>query len=132
MQDAWVIDLQATLHSSQDVDFYELQVPDAPTPIIAQAYGGWSDRILYMAYLCPDESDGMDKCSGSTDYSPDGMKFCRAEGDTIGIERRCDSGAIGGIGKVLVGVAATEFRSDCDGYGLNIFATYATEIPVEF
>ena len=131
MQDAWHIDLQATLHSSQDVDFYELQVLDAPTPIIAQAYGGWSDRILYMAYLCPDKSDGMDKCSGSTD-SIDGMKFCKTEGDTIGIERRCDSGAIGGIGRVLVGVAAKEFRSDCDGYDLNIFATYATEVPVEF
>jgi hypothetical protein len=60
------------------------------------------------------------------------MKFCKTEGDTIGIERRCDSGAIGGIGKVLVGVAAKEFQSDCDGYGLNIFATYANKGPVEF
>jgi hypothetical protein len=131
MQDAWGIDLQATLHSRQDIDYYELQVLDARTPIIAQANGGRSERILYMAYLCPDKSDGMDKCSGSTD-SIGGMKFCVAEGDTIGIERRCDSGAIGGIGKVLVGVAANGFWSDCDGYRLNIFATYSTEVPVEF
>jgi hypothetical protein len=131
MQDAWGIDLQATLHSPQDIDYYALEVLDAPTPIIAQAYGGRSDPILYMAYLCPDKSGGMDKCSGSTD-SIGGIKFCIAEGDTIGIERRCDSGAIGSIGKVLVGVAAREFRGTCDGYGLNIFATYGTEVPVEF
>jgi hypothetical protein len=129
-QDAWRIDLQATLHSPQDIDYYELQVLDAPTPIFAQAYGGRSDRVLYLAYLCPDKSDGMDKCSGSTN-SVGSFKFCRAESDTIGIERRCDSGAIGSIGRVLVGVAARDFRGTCDDYGLNIFATYGPEIPVE-
>ncbi len=131
MQDAWGIDLQATLHSANDVDYYALQVLDAPTPIIAQAFGGLSDRILYMTYLCPDGSDGMDKCSGSTD-SVQGVKFCISEGDTIGIERRCDSSASSDIGTVVVGVEARAFRGDCDPYGLNIFATFATEIPIAF
>jgi hypothetical protein len=131
MQDAWGIDLQATLHNSQDIDYYALQVLDSTTPLIAQAYGGWSDRILSMTYLCPDGFEGIDKCSGSID-SIGGIKFCIAEGDTVGIERRCDDSASAGIGTVLVGVEAREFRSDCDGYGLNIYATYTTELPVEF
>jgi hypothetical protein len=131
MQDAWGIDLQATLHSSTDVDYYALRVLDAPTPIIAQAFGGSSERILYMTYICPDGEDGMDKCSGSTDEIQ-GIKFCIAEGDTIGIERRCEDSASSAIATVLVGVEAKEFRTDCDPYGLNIFATYTTEIPVAF
>jgi hypothetical protein len=133
MQDVWGIDVQATLHSSQDLDFYALDVLDAPTPIFAQAYGGRSRRILYLAYRCPDTSDGMDKCSGST-YSIDDTKFCKADGDSIGIERRCDSGASSEppTGTVIVGVAAEEFEGDCDGYNLHIFATDGTEVPVEF
>jgi hypothetical protein len=131
MQDAWGIERQATLHSSEDIDYYELIVLDSTTPLIAQAYGGRSDRILSMTYLCPDGSEGIDKCSGSTD-SIDGIKFCIAEGDTVGIERRCDSSTISDIGTVRVRVTAREFEGDCDGYDLNIYATYATELPVEF
>jgi len=131
MQDAWGIDIQATLHSDKDIDYYELEVLDARTPIFVQAYGGLSDRILSLTYLCPDGSEGLDKCSGSTD-SIEGIKFCIGENDAVGIERRCDTSAGSEIGTVRVGVEAKEFRTDCDGYGLNIFATYGTEIPVEF
>ncbi|MBW2586871.1 MAG: hypothetical protein JRD92_08005, partial [Deltaproteobacteria bacterium] len=90
--DVWGIDVPATLRGSQDLDFYSLDVLDAPTPIFAQADGGRSRRILYLAYRCPDTSDGIDKCSGWT-ISIDDTKFCVANGDSIGIERRCDSGA---------------------------------------
>jgi hypothetical protein len=131
MQDAWGIDLQATLHSDKDIDYYALEVLDAPTPIFVQAYGGFSTRILSLSYLCPDGFEGIDKCTGSTD-SIGGIKFCIDENDTVGIERRCDTSASSKMGTVLVGVEAAEFRTDCDGYGLNIFATYGTELPVEF
>jgi len=131
MQDAWGLDLQATLHSSKDIDYYALQVLDSTTPLIAQAYGGKSARILSMAYFCPDGDEGIDKCSEDTD-SIGGIKFCISETDTVGIERRCDSSTSASMGTVLVGVEAQEFRGTCDGYGLNIYATYASEIPVEF
>jgi hypothetical protein len=131
MQDAWGIERQATLHSSKDIDYYELIVLDSTTPLIARAYGGSSDRILSMSYRCPDGSEGIDKCSGSTNYI-DGIESCIAEGDTVGIERRCDSSASPDVGTVIVRVEAKEFRGDCDGYDLNIYATYATELPVEF
>ena len=127
-QDAWSIDHQATLHSDKDIDYYELRVLDARTPIIVQAYGGSSERTLSIAYRCPDGLDGMDECSGDTD-SIQGLKFCTVDGDNIGIERRCDSGAGTANGTVLVAVQAKEFRTDCDAYGLHVFATYQIGLP---
>jgi hypothetical protein len=134
IEDTWRIDLQATLHRPEDIDFYALQVLDAPTPIIVQAYGGLSNRVLSLTYLCPDGFEGMDKCSGWTDSVDgiDGIKFCFSEDDTIGIERRCDQSVSSAMGTVLVGVEASVFRGVCDGYGLNIFATFGTAVPVEF
>jgi hypothetical protein len=131
MQDAWGVDVQATLHHSEDIDIYALQVLDSQTPIIAQAFGGLSTRVLSLTYLCPDGFEGLDKCSGSTD-TIQGIKFCTDDSDTIGIERRCEDAVSSGIGTVLVAVEAKEFRSDCDDYGLNIFATFGGEVPVEF
>jgi|GEM_PF-2024252 len=131
MQDAWGVNIQATLHSPTDIDYYELQVLDAPTSIVVQAFDGSSDRTLYMAYICPDGSDGLDKCAGANEQVQ-GVKVCVANGDLVGIERRCDSStASSGIGTVLVAVEANTFRGTCDPYGLNIFATYATEIPIQ-
>ncbi len=128
MQDAWGLDLQATLHDSSDIDYYALEVLDAPTPIMAQTYGGTSGRILYLTYLCPDGFEGLQDCSGD-EGSIQGIKFCVQKGDTIAIERRCDGGAISAMGTVLVGVTSNEYRGDCDAYGLNIFATYGPEVP---
>jgi hypothetical protein len=128
MQAAWSVDVQATLHDSRDVDYYALRVLDARTPIIAQAYNGKSKRVLSMTYLCPDGFDGLDKCSGSTEKI-DGIEFCIAEGDWIGIERRCDGDLSSQVGTVLVGVESRQFAGDCDPYGLKVLATYGTEIP---
>jgi len=130
MEGAWGIDLQATLHHERDIDYYALQVLDSTTLIIAQAYGGFSDRRLYLSYLCPDGFEGISACSGST-TDVQGIEFCVDTADSIGIERRCDTSSSSGIGTVLVGVEAKEFRTDCDGYGLQIYATYGTEVPVE-
>jgi hypothetical protein len=122
------VDVQATLHDAEDVDYYALRVLDAPTPILAQASGGLSSRTLYLSYLCPDGSEGIDACSGSTNGIQD-VKFCISQGDTIAIERKCDSNLSAGTGTVLVGVEAGAYRGACDPYGLKILATYATEIP---
>lgn len=127
-QTVWSVDVQATLHDAEDVDYYALRVLDAPTPILAQASGGLSSRTLYLSYLCPDGSEGIDACSGSTNGIQD-VKFCISQGDTIAIERKCDSNLSAGTGTVLVGVEAGAYRGACDPYGLKILATYATEIP---
>jgi len=127
-QSVWSIDVQATLHSAKDVDYYALRVLDARTPVIVRASGGLSARNLRLTYLCPDESQGMDECSGST-AEIDGVEFCNTQKDTIAIERRCDSELKDRMGTVLVGVDARLFRGRCDPYQLTILATYANEIP---
>ena len=128
MQDAWSIDLQASLHSQYDIDYYALEVLDARTPILAQAYNGSSRRILSLAYLCPDGFSGMVDCSDNTDFVQ-GIEFCVTDSDTLGIERQCDTSASSVVGTLLVGVTSKEFQGDCDGYGLKIMATYGVEIP---
>ena len=128
MQDAWTLDLQASLHSDKDVDLYALEVLDSATPIIAQVYNGLSERVLHLTYLCPDGFVGMVGCSGSID-SEEGIEFCKSEDDFVGIERSCDKSTSYDVGTVLVGVESREFRGDCDGYGLKITATYGQGIP---
>lgn len=131
MQEAWSIELQATLHNERDVDYYLLQVLDARTPIVAQAYNGIGRRILSMTYLCPDGFAGMVDCTESTD-TVDGIEFCVTDKDFLGIQRRCDDSASSEVGTVLVGVESKDFGGDCDPYGLKIFATYGLELELDF
>ncbi|UCH28430.1 MAG: hypothetical protein JSV06_09115, partial [Myxococcales bacterium] len=107
---------------------YALEVLDARTPILAQAYNGLSRRILSVAYLCPDGFSGMVDCSDNTDFVQ-GIEFCVTDSETLGIERQCDTSASSEVGTLLVGVTSKEFQGDCDGYGLKIMATYGVEIP---
>lgn len=130
MQEAWAIELDATLHSASDIDYYALRVLDGSTPIIAQVSNGSSDRVLYMTYLCPDGREGMIDCSGETESIQD-VKFCTTTGDTIGILRRCDDTSAQ-LGTVLVGVRAKALGTTCDPYHLRVFATYQVEVPVSF
>jgi hypothetical protein len=128
MQDAWSLNLQASLHSEKDVDLYLLEVLDSGTPIVAQAYDGLSERVLYMTYLCPDGFVGMAACSGEVD-SEQGIEFCKSQDDFVAIQRSCEKSTSSQVGTVLVGVESSDFRGDCDPYGLKILATYGQEIP---
>jgi hypothetical protein len=130
LQEAWSVDVPATLHSKADVDYYALRVLDASTPIIAQISGGQSKHVLYMTYLCPDGREGMVDCSASTDSMED-LKFCIGAGNAMGIQRRCDDSS-SQIGTVLVGVRASEFEGDCDPYQLKVFATYEVPLLISF
>lgn len=132
MQDAWGVEVQATLHHPEDVDVYALQVLDVETPIVAQIVEGFSDRLLYLTYICPDGEPGLVDCSG-WDEAIQGVDLCIAEGEAIAIERKCDPDSIGGpegdIGTVLVAVASNGTQTQCDPYHLNVFASYQAETP---
>ena len=128
MQDAWSVDLQATLHDGNDVDYYALEVLDSYTSIVAQLYNGFSSRALHITYLCPDGFVGMVGCSHWVD-SYDGIEFCTSFDDIVSIERWCDQSASSQVGTVLVGVESEQFAGDCDGYGLKILATYGPSLP---
>ena len=135
MQDFWGVEVQATLHDSQDLDYYELRALDAPTPIIAQVLGGPSDRLLFLTYLCPDGKSGLYECSG-WEEEIEGTKYCISEGEPVVIARRCEPGSTGGpepgVGTVRVIVAANQFDGTCDPYELQILATYQLELPGGF
>ena len=85
-----------------------------------------------MTYLCPNGREGITGCSGSTSSIQD-VEFCIANGNAIGIQRRCDDSS-SQTGTVLVGVGSKEFRNECDPYQLEVFATYTKEdtLPVSF
>lgn len=130
MQDAWSVDIQASLHGNSDIDLYALEVLDTNTPIVAQLYNGASSRILSMTYLCPDGYVGMAGCSGWID-SQQGIAFCQSTDDYVGIFRQCDWSSSSDVGTLLIAVEAEEFQGDCDGYGLKVIATYGPEIPTD-
>lgn len=129
MQEAWSVDLQASLHDAGDVDVYELLVLDAPTPLVAQLYNGHSDRILAITYICPDGFVGMYECTGWHDEVA-GLDVCWTDEDVIAIQRWCDGTAEDDVGLLRVAVEAREHRGDCDEYGLKILATYGQSLPL--
>ena len=118
----------ATFHSSDDVDFYRLEVMDANTPIIAETYGGVGQRQLMLGYECPGGEPGMVGCHGETE-STGGYEFCTSNEGVVGIERWCESKSGTGGGTLMVGVLPDDYVGECAGYGLKIIATYGIGLP---
>ncbi|MCZ6808085.1 MAG: hypothetical protein O7F08_14105, partial [Deltaproteobacteria bacterium] len=127
MQEAWGIELQATLHQETDIDYYALEVLDADTVLIADLFEGGGRYTVHMTYFCPNGELGIKNCSGSSD-DLEGITFCVADvrepGDFVGLARFCEPSSASEIGTVLVGVRAKVFPGGCDPYGLRILATY--------
>ena len=128
MQEAWSVDLQATLHDVDDVDYYRLEVMDSYTPIVAQTYAGEGQRILQLGYQCPNGENGMVGCSGDV-YDIGGFLFCSSPGDVVGIERWCESKTGAGVGRLVVGILPDDYVGECAEYGLKIVATFGIELP---
>ena len=129
VQEAWSVDVQASLHGEGDIDFYAIETLDAGTPIIARTYDGESETRLAMTYLCPDGWSGLQGCSGSVE-TINGVEFCVTEEDAVAIARWCPGSSGSSLGVLLVGVEPGEFRGGCDDYGLKIIATYGQELPI--
>ncbi len=123
MQDAWGIELQATLHQENDIDYYALEVLDAPTVLIADLFEGGGRYTLHMTYICPNGELGIKNCSGSSD-DLEGIEFCVSDDRVVGLIRDCEPSSVSEMGTVLVGVRAKAFPGGCDPYGLKILATY--------
>jgi hypothetical protein len=127
VREAWSVDVQASLHSEVDVDYYRLNTLDAETSIVAETYTITSERRLLMTYLCPDGWPGMTKCSGAVE-NVQGIDFCVTDEPSIAIGRSCSDNSTFKVGTLLVGVEPTHFSGGCDGYGLKIIATYAQPV----
>lgn len=125
MQDAWGVELHATLHDGNDIDYYALEVLDSDTLLVADVFEGRGEYTVHMTYICPDGQTGIEDCSGSSD-TLEGMKFCLADDGLVGLARYCEKSPVSAMGTILLSVRAKGFAGGCDEYGLRIFATYAT------
>ena len=128
MQEAWSVSFQATLHSSDDVDYYRLDVMDANTPIMAQSYDGQWQRELRMAYVCPSGEPAMIGCQGEIE-KVGGIEFCTSTEGVVGIERWCPTQSTSEVGTLVVGVLRDDYPGDCADYRLDIIATWGVELP---
>lgn len=123
LQEAWGIELNATVDGPQDVDYYSLQILDAETLLVVELLAGEGDYKLFMTYLCPNGEPGMTGCSGSTE-SFDGLKYCTSPDRGVGITRFCEPDGFGEVGTLLVGIQPKAFPGICSPYDLSVFATY--------
>ena len=84
-----------------------------------------STRQLLLTYICPDGSQRIADCSGSSG-SFDGSDYCQEDGaDTLRLIQACGDSQPA-RGTVIVGVSskAGEFAGLCDTYSLNITSFY--------
>lgn len=123
LQEAWQVEVNATVHEASDIDYYALQILDTDTILAAELLVGAGDYKLLMTYVCPSGGPGMKGCTGSTE-SFDGLKYCTSGDRSVGITRECELIGAGGVGTLLVGVQAKGFSGVCEPYDLNIVATY--------
>lgn len=126
-QEVWGVPIEATLHGTSDVDFYRLDILDAPTLISAELSSSGGQTTLGLAYVCPDGESGIEACSGSTD-SRHGFKFCVSEDRTVAISRLCEKSGLFGTGELYVLVELDGFSGICFPYDLNVYATNAAVI----
>ena len=129
LQDAWSVEVEPTLGSASDIDFFRIDTTNESTMLTAEADDGGNDRWLYLAYLCPDDSSGILLCSELTE-TIGGIEFCKSGSDEVGLVRDCGSAALSERGTVLAGVAPRgTFAGSCDRYRLRVRATYQSELP---
>ncbi len=129
-QDAWGIEVPATLHHKDDIDYYALQVRDANTALVAEIFEGAGRYTLHLAYICPNGDSGVVDCSESTEQL-EGIDFCKTDNNFVALTRDCDSEGVAATGTVLVGVRSKDVAGVCDAYGLRVFATFGPSQPPE-
>ncbi|MEM7135442.1 MAG: hypothetical protein AAF500_02630 [Myxococcota bacterium] len=120
------VDVDATLDRASDFDFYRIQLKHVEEYSMRVDIAGLdSERQLLMTYRCPDGSERIDDCSGSSS-SFAGDDYCIEDGvDTLRLVHECEN-QNGGTGTLIVGVSAKEgeFRGPCDRYSISISTDY--------
>lgn len=115
-------EVEGSIEDANDVDFYTLEVPHRTDRAIrVEVAGLGSTREISLSYVCPDGSERIDDCSGSSSSIGD-TKYCFEDSeDVLRLVQRCDGGTGSGA-TVLVAVAAKEgeFRGLCDSYTLTV------------
>ncbi|MEM7434436.1 MAG: hypothetical protein AAF436_04725 [Myxococcota bacterium] len=122
-QEAWAVQLDATVHGIDDDDHYALQILDAETVLVTELYAGLGAYEVWMSYVCPNGEPGLAGCAGPT-TTIGGLKFCGSESRALEIFRYCEASETAEVGTLFVVVRPQAIGGDCEPYSLGIFATY--------
>lgn len=118
------IELDGTLDSKSDYDFYRIEVEHVDQYALQIDVSGLqSTRQILLTYVCPDGSERIADCSGSSS-SFGSSKYCIEDGkNTLRLVQDCE-GSSGAPATVIVGVSAKEdeFAGPSDTYSLTVSA----------
>lgn len=116
---------EGTLDRSGDVDFYEIEVVHSrDRGLQVEVQGLKSTREILLTYVCPDGSDQLEDCSGSSS-SVGNTKYCIEDGsNTLRLIQSCSG--TGQPAQVIVGIGSKdgEFSGPCDDYTFTISSFY--------
>jgi hypothetical protein len=115
------LELDATLDSAGDFDFYRIDLAhDEEYAVRVDVTGLQSTRQILLTYVCPDGSERIADCSGSS--SPfASTTYCIEDAEnTSRLVQEC--GDSGGTATLIVGVSAKEgeFSGPVDTYSLTV------------
>lgn len=117
-----LVEEQGTLESAADRDFYELIVPHREEQAFRLDVKGLrSTGELFLGYICPDGSERISDCSGSSS-SFESSKYCIDDGaNNLRLVQECDD-AEGEPATVIVGIGSKqgEFEGPCDKYVFSL------------
>jgi hypothetical protein len=118
------LEVEGTLSDAGDIDFYEIEVGHrSDWAVRVDVQGLDSTREIYLGYICPDGSEEISDCSGSSS-SLGNSKYCIEDGkNTLRLVQACESSS-GAPATVIVGIGSKEgeFRGPCDKYTLALSA----------
>lgn len=119
-------ELEGSLDHAEDFDFYAIQVPHrSDLALRVDVTGLRSTRQILLTYVCPDGSERIEGCSGSSS-SFGSSDYCIEDGsNTLRLVQRCYA-SNGAAATVIVGVSAKdgEFVGPCDTYSLSVSSYY--------
>jgi hypothetical protein len=116
---------EGTLDRAGDVDFYRIDVTHSRDRAFqVEVLGLRSTREILLTYVCPDGSDRIEDCSGSSG-SVGNTKYCSEDGSNVlKLVQGCSG--TGQPAAVIIGIGSKdgEFEGPCDDYSFTVSSFY--------
>ena len=118
------VEAEGTIDGPRDYDFYEIEVGHRDEwAIRVDVSGLQSQRQILLSYVCPDGSEQISDCSGSSS-SVGSSNYCVEDGtNTLRLAQDCEASS-GAPATIIVGISAKEgeFKGACDKYSFAVSA----------
>jgi hypothetical protein len=118
------LEVEGTIDSPDDYDFYEIEVGHRDDwAIRLDVTGLQSQRAIFLSYVCPNGSEQISDCSGSTSSFASSQYCIEDQKNALRLAQECGASS-GAPATVIVGIAAKEgeFRGPCDTYSFTLSA----------